>query len=30
MNLPDDWFALLALVFIFDAKHAHDPDRLHH
>lgn len=28
MELPNDWMALLALVFVFGAKHGLDPDHL--
>ena len=28
MELPNDWFALLALVFVFGARHGLDPDHL--
>ena len=28
MDLPNDWIALLALVFVFGAKHGLDADHL--
>ena len=28
MDLPNDWIALLTLVFVFGARHGLDPDHL--